>query len=70
MEEGEEIKIYYNNDNPREIELKTFNLWFLIIPGIGMVCILIGGTGLFIKFDKIKKDKKPKKNEKKNKDIE
>ena len=44
--EGKEINIYYDKNNPNEIGVKSLDLLFLIFPGIGLIFLIIGATGL------------------------
>ena len=55
--EGKEIDIYYDKDNPNKIGVKSLDLLFLIFPGIGLIFLIIGGTGILVKINK-KKSKK------------
>ena len=59
---GKEIKIYYDKDNPNEIGMKSLDLLFLMFPGIGLVCLIIGGTGLLVKHNKKKLEKRLREN--------
>lgn len=58
--EGKEIDIYYDKNNPNKIGVKSLDFLFLIFPGIGGIFALIGGIGLFVKYNKKKIDKKLK----------
>ncbi len=54
--EGKEIEIYYDKDNPSKIGVKSLDLLFLIFPGIGLIFIIIGGTGILVKINKKRLD--------------
>ena len=58
--EGKEIDIYYDKDNPRQIGVKSLDLLFLILPSIGLIFLIIGGTGILIKINKKNIEKKLK----------
>ncbi len=60
--EGKEIDIYYDKDNPNKIGMKSLDLLFLIFPGIGLIFLIIGGTGIFVKINKRKFEKRLKEN--------
>lgn len=50
--EGKEITIYYHKDNPQKIGAKTSYYLFLIIPGIGLIFLVIGLSGILMKRKK------------------
>ncbi len=50
--EGKEINIYYDKDNPNKIGVKSLDLLFLIFPGVGLLFLTIGGTGILVKIRK------------------
>ena len=52
--EGKDINIYYDKENPNKIGMKQLDLLFLIFPGIGLVFLIIGSTGIIIKLNKKK----------------
>lgn len=58
--EGKEIDIYYDKNNPNEIGVKSLDLLFLIFPGIGLIFLIIGATGLLVKINKKRRKKKLK----------
>lgn len=60
--EGKEIDIYYDKDNPNKIGVKSLDLLFLIFPGIGLIFLIIGGTGILVKVKKRKLEKSLKEN--------
>ncbi len=60
--EGKKINIYYDKENPNKIGVKSLDLLFLIFPGIGLIFLIIGGTGILIKKNKKKLEKKLKEN--------
>ena len=60
--EGKEIKIYYDKDNPSKIGVKSLDLLFLIFPGIGLIFLIIGGTGILVKINKRRLEKRLKEN--------
>ena len=60
--EGKEIDIYYDKDNPSKIGVKSFDLIFLIFPGIGLLFFIIGLTGILIRMSKKKLEKRLKEN--------
>lgn len=49
--EGKEIEIYYDNDNPYDVGVKSFDYLLLIFPGMGLIFLLIGGIGLGVKIN-------------------
>lgn len=50
--EWKEIDIYYDKDNPNKIGVKSLDLIFLIFPVIGLIFLVIGGTGILVKLNK------------------
>ncbi len=60
--EGKEIEIYYDKDNPNKIGMKSLDLLFLLFPGIGLISLVIGVTGILVKINKRKLEKKLKQN--------
>lgn len=60
--EGKEIEIYYDKDNPNKIGMKSLDLLILILPGIGLIFLIIGGTGILVKVNKKKLEKRLKEN--------
>lgn len=60
--EGKEINIYYDKDNPNKIGMKSLDLLFLIFPGIGMIFLIIGVTGILVKINKRKLGQRLKEN--------
>lgn len=60
--EGKEIQIYYDKDNPNQIGVKSLDLLFLIFPGIGLIFLIMGVTGILIKTNKRKLEKRLKEN--------
>lgn len=60
--EGKEIDIYYDKDNPNKIGVKSLDLLFWIFPGIGVVFLIIGVTGILARINKKKLEKKLKEN--------
>ena len=60
--EGKEIDIYYDKDNPNKIGVKSLDLLFLIFPGIGLIFLIIGGTGILVKINKKKSEENLKEN--------
>lgn len=60
--EGKEIDIYYDKDNPNNIGVKSLDKLFLIFPGIGMVFVIIGVSGIVTKIKNGKKEKSLKEN--------
>ncbi len=59
--EGKEVEIYYDKDNPNKIGMKSLNLLILIVPGIGLIFLIIGGTGILLKVSKKKLENRLKK---------
>lgn len=55
--EGKEIEMYYDKDNPSKIGVKSLDLLILIFPGIGLIFLIIGGTGILVKFNQRKLEK-------------
>ncbi len=53
--EGKEIEIYYDKANPDKIGVKSLDLLFLILHGLGLIFTTIGGTGLLINLNHQKK---------------
>lgn len=60
--EGKEVEIYYDKDNPNEIGVKSLDLIFLIFPGIGLIFVIIGVTGILVKIKRKKLEKRLKEN--------
>ena len=60
--EGKEIDIYYDKDDPSKIGVKSLDLLFLIFPGIGLIFLAIGGTGILVKINRRKLEKNLKEN--------
>lgn len=60
--EGKEIKIYYDKDNPNKIGMKSLDLLFLIFPGLGLISLIIGVTGISAKSRGKKSEKRLKEN--------
>ncbi len=60
--EGKEIDIYYDKDDPNKIGVKSLDLIFLIFPVIGLIFLVIGGTGILVKLNKKKLERKLKEN--------
>ena len=60
--EGKKIKIYYDKDNPNKIGMKSLDLLFLIFPSIGLIFLIIGGLGIFVKVKKKRLEKNLKLN--------
>lgn len=60
--EGKEIDIYYDKDNPNKIGVKSLDLLFLIFPGIGLIFLIIGGTGILVKINRRKSEESLKEN--------
>ena len=60
--EGKEIEIYYDKDNPNKIGMKSLDLLILIVPGIGLIFLIIGGTGILVKVNKKKLEKRLREN--------
>ena len=58
--EGKEIEIYYDINNPSKIGVKSIDYVFLIFPGIGLIFVVIGGVGIFIRVRKSSLEKKLK----------
>lgn len=50
--EGKEIKIYYLENNPSKIGSPSMDLLVLLVPGIGLIFILIGLSFQFVKLRK------------------
>ncbi len=59
--EGKEVEIYYDKDNPNKIGMKSLDLLILIVPGIGLIFLIIGGTGILLKVSKKKLENRLKK---------
>lgn len=60
--EGKEIEIYYDKDNPGKIGVKSLDLLFLIFPGIGLIFLILGGTGILVNINKRRLEKRLKEN--------
>lgn len=58
--EGKEIEIYYDKDNPGKIGVKSLDLLFLIFPGIGLIFLILGATGLLVNINKRRVEKRLK----------
>ena len=59
---GKEVKIYYDKDNPNKIGMKSGDLIFLIFPGMGLIFLIIGGTGILVKINKKRLERRLKEN--------
>lgn len=60
--EGKEIEIYYDKDNPNKIGMKSLDLLFLLFPGLGLISLIIGVTGISSKARGKKSGKRLKEN--------
>lgn len=60
--EGKEIEIYYDKNNPTKIGMKSLDLLVLIFPGIGLIFLIVGGTGILVKINKKNLEKRLKEN--------
>ena len=60
--EGKRVNIYYDKDNPSKIGMKSMDRLFLIFPGIGMIFLVLGGTGLIVRINKSSLEKRLKEN--------
>jgi len=60
--EGKEIEIYYDKDNPNKIGMKSLDLLFLIFPGLGLISLIIGVTGISAKARGKKSERRLKEN--------
>ena len=60
--EGKKIEIYYDRDNPNKIGVKSLDLLVLILPGIGMIFLIIGATGIIVKIRKKNEEKQLREN--------
>lgn len=60
--EGKEIEIYYDKDNPNKIGMKSLDLLFLLFPGLGLISLIIGVTGISSKARGKKSEKRLKEN--------
>lgn len=60
---GKEIEIYYDKDNPNKIGVKSLDFLFLIFPGMGLIFLITGGTGILVKNNKRRLEKGLKKME-------
>lgn len=58
--EGKEIEIYYDKDNPNKIGLKSLDLLFLILPGMGLIFLAVGSSGIIVKIMKSRLEKRLK----------
>lgn len=58
--EGREVKIYYDKDNPTVIGMKSLDLLVLIFPGLGLIFLLIGATGIGVKLNAKRRENKLK----------
>ncbi len=58
--EGKEIEIYYDEENPHKIGVKSGDLLFLMFPGFGIVFFGIGVSGLLVKLNKKRREEKLK----------
>lgn len=60
--EGKKIEIYYDQDNPNKIGVKSLDLLFLMFPGFGLLFFIIGAIGIFHLIKKSSIEKKLKVN--------
>ncbi len=58
--EGKEIEMYYDKDNPNKIGTKSTDLLFLLFPGLGLIFLIVGSSGIIIKNNKKKNEKRLK----------
>lgn len=58
--EGSEIPIYYDEKNPNKIGVKSLDLLVLLFPGFGLLFLIIGGVGIWIKKYQKKRENKLK----------
>ena len=58
--EGKTIDIYYDQNDPNKIGVKSLDLVFLIFPGIGLLFLVIGSSGLIIMKKKSSLEKRLK----------
>ncbi len=58
--EGKEIDIYYDKDNPYEIGSKSLDYIFLVFPALGLIFLVMGGIGIYVKVNKKNRYKKLK----------
>ena len=58
--EGKTIDIYYDQNNPNKIGVKSLDLLCLIFPGIGLIFLIIGISGLIVKKKKSNLEKRLK----------
>lgn len=59
--EGQEIEIYYMEDNPNQIGAKAMETFVFIFPGLGLLFTIIGGVALIILIGKKNNGEKLKK---------
>lgn len=55
--EGKKVDIYYDKNNYESVGMKSLDMLTLILPGIGLIFFLIGGTGLFVILNKKNREK-------------
>lgn len=58
--QGKKIDIYYDKEDPNKIGMKSMDLLFLIVPGIGILFMIGGGFNLLSKNNQKKLGKKLK----------
>ncbi len=56
--EGQEIEVYYKNDNPSVVNATKLDWLSLIFPAISFIFILVGGIPLIVLIKNSKKEKK------------
>lgn len=57
---GKTIDIYYDKNDPNKIGVKSLDLLCLLFPGLGLLFVIIGGSGLIIKKKKHNLEKRLK----------
>ncbi|MDE5631157.1 MAG: DUF3592 domain-containing protein, partial [Bacilli bacterium] len=60
--EGKTIDIYYDQNNPHKIGVKSMDLVFLVFPAVGLIFLVIGGSVLIVKKKKSNLEKRLKEN--------
>ncbi|MDE6292793.1 MAG: DUF3592 domain-containing protein, partial [Bacilli bacterium] len=58
--EGKTIDIYYDQTDPNKIGIKSLDLVFLIFPGMGLLFLVIGSSGLIVNKKKNSLEKRLK----------
>lgn len=60
FKEGKEIEIYYDRNNPTKIGTNVTDILLFVFPAMGLLLVVIGGTGIYKKIKKKQDNRKLK----------